>query len=104
MASNASLQRDGATLRASGTLDRAAATALWPQLDSLLAGVSTLQLDAIERLDSAGLALLAEAAARVRDGGGNLDVIGCAAVLDELRAAYRLSTNLDFQASSPETT
>ncbi len=98
MASNGALQRDGNVLLASGTFDRAAATALWPQLIALLPGTQQLDLGGVQRLDSAGLALLAEAAARLRATGIEPAVIGTPPGLDELRAAYRLSPALDFQA------
>jgi phospholipid transport system transporter-binding protein len=93
------LRRDGTTVLASGTLDRAAATALWPQVGALLAGATTLDLSGVSRLDSAGLALLAEIAAGLRSRqDGAAAVTGTAPGLEELRAAYRLSPALDFQA------
>lgn len=100
MASNdARLHRAGDALIATGALDRNAATALWPQLRGLLEGAARLDLSGVTRLDSAGLALLAEAAARLRSGrGGDVAVLGTPPGLEELRAAYRLSPVLDFQA------
>ncbi len=99
MASNGALRRDGEALVLTGALDRAAATALWPQALSQLAGVRTLDLSAVERLDSAGVALVAELAARLRrQGAGTVDVRGTPPGLEELQAAYRLSPALDFQA------
>ncbi len=99
MASNGALRRDGGTLAASGVFDRAAATQLWQQVDDLLPGAAALDLSAIERLDSAGLALLAEVAARLRQQHGDaVTVAGTPPGLEELRAAYRLSPALDFQA------
>ncbi len=100
MASNsATLRRDGDALVFSGVLDRTAATALWPQAAPLLAGVARLDLRDVAQLDSAGLALLAELAERARAQRGQpVDVVGSPAGLDELRAAYRLSPTLDFQA------
>lgn len=100
MASNdAELRRDGDTLLARGALDRAAASALWPRLQGLLEGAARLDLSGVTRLDSAGLALLAEAAAQLRARrGGEVAVLGTPPGLEELRAAYRLSPGLDFQA------
>lgn len=102
------LQRDGDTLRASGVFDRAAVTALWPQAQRLVAGARQLDLSAITRLDSAGLALLAETAARLPSGSAatrtgterpntSATVLGAPPGLEELRAAYRLSPHLAFQ-------
>lgn len=100
MASNdARLYRAGDALLATGALDRSAATTLWPQLQGLLEGAARLDLSGVTRLDSAGLALLAEATARLRSRrGGAVAVLGMPPGLEELRAAYRLSPALDFQA------
>jgi phospholipid transport system transporter-binding protein len=100
VASNAaSARRDGTALVFSGVLDRAAATALWPSLTSL-DGVLQLDLTAVTRVDSAGVALLAELAARLRDRGGAPTIVGSPAGFNELCAAYRLAPTLDFNAPS----
>ncbi|PPV07576.1 hypothetical protein XBLMG947_1554 [Xanthomonas bromi] len=96
MASN-TVQRTGEALVITGVLDRAAVTAAWPQAIAQLDGARTLDLAGVQRLDSAGVAMLAELAARLRQA-GNGAVVGEASGLDELRAAYRLSPTLDFQA------
>jgi len=102
VASNAALRREGDALVLTGALDRAAVTALWAPASVALAGVRTLDLRAVERVDSAGVALLAELAARLRAGGaGQPQVIGTPDGLAELTAAYRLTSTLDFQASPP---
>lgn len=98
MASDATCRIEGGTLHLAGVLDRAAVVALWPQLARSLGPLRQLDLHAVERIDSAGLALLGEIAARLRaNGGGAID--GTPAGLDELRTAYRLSPDLDFNAS-----
>ena len=56
------------------------------------ADVDTFDLRAVDRIDSAGLALLAELAGRC-DG---VDVLGEPAGLAELRTAYRLDAALAF--------
>lgn len=81
------------TLTFAGTLDRAAVPALWLQLYKQMAGVRRFDLTAVDRVDSAGLALLAELAAA-----GGIAVHGQPAGLDELRAAYRLQDDLSFAA------
>ena len=99
MASNSSVQRNGEALVLTGVLDRAAVVTAWPQAIAQLNGVRTLDLSGIQRLDSAGVAMLSELAARLRgNGSGPVSVMGVASGLDELRAAYRLSPTLDFQA------
>lgn len=100
MASNpARVQREGTSLVFSGVLDRAAVTVLWPSL-SALEGVQQLDLAAVPRVDSAGLALLAEVAARLRTRGVAPAIIGAPDGLNELSAAYRLAPTLDFNALS----
>ena len=100
MASNALALLEGDTLRLRGVLDRAAVIALWPQLQALPAQLARLELGEVERVDSAGLALLAELAARARKAGHALAISGAPAGFNELSAAYRLSPNLDFNATS----
>jgi phospholipid transport system transporter-binding protein len=92
-----SLHRDGPVLRLTGTLDRAAATAAWPALLPLLDGTRTLDLSGVQRLDSAGLALLAEAVDRLDAPA----IVGAPDRLAELRAAYRLDAALRFADPTP---
>ncbi|WP_242111670.1 STAS domain-containing protein [Luteimonas aquatica] len=94
-AATAQVRRDGDALVFSGALLRAGVTALWKQVGAP-AGVRRLDLRAVERLDSAGLALLAELAARA---GGEVAIDGEPAGLAELRAAYRLTPGLAFAAA-----
>ena len=91
-ATAASLQREGDRLRFSGTLDRSAATALWPQALAASAGTQVLDVTAVEAPDSAGLALLVALAERM-DGAS---IEGRPHGLAELLAAYRLTPALAF--------
>lgn len=93
-------RREGEVLHVEGRLDRAAAIALWPSLPALADGARALELGAIQALDSAGLALLAETAARMRQA-GPVQVRGDAAGLAELRAAYRLDPRLEYAGATP---
>ena len=68
-ATDASLRREGDALVFTGALDRAAAATLWPQASAQLAGAQRIVLTHVTTVDSAGLALLAELAARLRAGG-----------------------------------
>ncbi|GAB3387423.1 STAS domain-containing protein [Lysobacter fragariae] len=90
----ATLSRTDDTLVFAGELDRAAVALLWPQAQAKLAGARALDLTALTRIDSAGLALLAELAAHI-DG---VRVVGTPPGLGELRAAYRLQDDLSFTA------
>lgn len=98
MASNATVQIDGPRACFTGVLDREAVVALWPQLKALPRTVTALELGAVTRLDSAGLALLAELAALARTDGRTLVLNGSPAGFNELSAAYRLAPSLDFTA------
>ena len=100
MASNASSAAlDNGVLRLSGTLDRSAVTALWPQVQSLSGTVQVIDLQQVPRVDSAGIALLAELAARARQQGRTVRLEGAPEGLLELGAAYRLAPDLDFTAN-----
>jgi len=82
---------DGAVLAITGPLERAAVPALWRALPASLDGVDTLDVTAVPRVDSAGLALLAELQARA---GGRLALRGDPEGLAGLRSAYRLNAGL----------
>jgi phospholipid transport system transporter-binding protein len=97
VASDATCRIENGTLHLAGALDRAAVVELWPQLARGLGPLRQLDLQAVERVDSAGLALLGEIAARLRANGGGA-ITGTPPGLDELRAAYRLLPDLDFNA------
>ena len=86
-------RRDGDALLFSGALQRDAAAALWRQALVLLPGTARFDLLEVAHVDSAGLAVLAELAARVD---GDISVTGDPPGLSGLRAAYRLSPNLGF--------
>lgn len=90
----ATFQREGDDLVFGGALDRAAAVALWPQASRSTAGAQRIVLTNVTTVDSAGLALLAELAARLRQAGQTPQLIGEPAGLAELRAAYRLEPSL----------
>jgi phospholipid transport system transporter-binding protein len=90
------VRRDGDALIFAGALDRAAAAALWPSASKMLAGAQRIVLTKVTSVDSAGLALLAELAARLRAAGAVPHLEGEPAGLSELRTAYRLTSGLDF--------
>lgn len=81
---------DGDVLRIEGRLDRAAVPGLWRQLQPQLGGMRSIDLHAVDAVDSAGLALLAELAA------SGLRIDGAPAGFAELTAAYRLDGSLGF--------
>ncbi len=84
--------REGDALRFEGALLREVVPALWRQALPLLAGARRLDLRAVPRVDSAGVAFLAELAARADAPA----VEGAPEGLEALRMAYRLSPGLAF--------
>ena len=94
-ATEASARRDGDVLHFSGAVVRASVPALWRAAQPQVAGARGIDIAAVTRIDSAGLALLsalAGAAAR----GAPIEVTGTPPGLAELRAAYRLDAALGF--------
>ena len=89
----AGLERNGETLRFTGALLRDQVAGAWRHALPLLVGARRFDLTALTRVDSAGVALLAELAARA---GSGLTIGGAPAGLAELRAAYRLQPDLGF--------
>ena len=90
---DASVERDGDTLRFRGALLRAGCAALWRQSLPLVPGVRRFVLEEVTGADSAGVALLAELAART---GHGVTFDGEPDGLRLLRAAYRLGPTLAF--------
>ena len=86
------MRRDGAALRLSGTLDRNAATSLWPQASAAVGDANVLDVTAVDVVDSAGLAMLVALAARMDD----VRIEGAPRGMDDLLAAYRLTPTLAF--------
>jgi phospholipid transport system transporter-binding protein len=85
--------RDGDTLVFSGALSRDVVAGLWPRALALVAGARRFSLEGVASVDSAGLALLAELAART---GQRVAIAGSPQGLAELQSAYRLDATLAF--------
>ena len=87
------LQRDADVVRFSGDVVVNAITAgAWTSALAALGGARRFDLSGVGRVDSAGMALLAELAQRA----GGVVVEGDPAGLAALRAAYRLTPTLDY--------
>lgn len=89
----AAVDRPGALLRLRGRLDRTSVPTLWPQALRVLDGAQGLDLHAVETLDSAGLALLAELATRIATT-ATVRIEGQPPGLAGLCAAYRMGPDL----------
>ncbi len=92
--SDCGVRRDGDALVFSGALTCDAVAALWKQASAALDGARRLDLTAVDEVDSAGLAMLAELAGRA----GGIEPLGNPTGLADLRTAYRLSPVLGFAA------
>ncbi len=77
-----------------GVLTRPVVASAWRAAEPLLTGATRIDLTAVSRLDSAGLALLATLARAA----GIRDIEGTPAGHAELRAAYRLDDSLACSA------
>ena len=88
----ATVERTGALLRLRGRLDRASVSRIWPQALAALAGAQALDLHAVDALDSAGLAMLAELAERLPPNARRIE--GEPPGLAALCAAYRMNADL----------
>jgi len=89
----ASATRVGEALRFAGALSADRVPSLWRQALPLTTGATRFELADVARVDSAGVALLAELAARA---GTAVAIAGNPSGLAELRAAYRLQADLGF--------
>ena len=87
-----SLQREAEALRFRGDLVVGAIAGLWKPALALLPGTRRFDLAGVGRVDSAGVALLAELAERA----GAVAIEGDPTGLAPLRAAYRLSPALRY--------
>ncbi len=91
-ADTATIVRTSETLRFEGALVRTAVVRLWPQPAAVLNGVQRFDLHGLNRIDSAGLALLS----LLSEHCGSVAIEGTPPGFTELRAAYRLGDDLGF--------
>lgn len=99
-AAEARVERADALLRLRGRLVRASVAEVWPQALAALDGVHALDLHAVEALDSAGLALLAELLERLPPQ-DTPRIEGQPPGLAGLRAAYRMNADLARAQGTP---
>ena len=92
---SARVERTGTSLRFAGALTRAHVADAWRRACKQLDGIDAFDLSAVDRVDSAGVALLAELATRA---GGAVAIAGNPPGLADLRGAYRLTPSLAFAA------
>lgn len=90
MAETLSWTSQETTLALSGQLDRESLLPLWQQREALLAGKRTLDISALERVDSAGLALLTHVYQQQAKS-GEFAIVGANDRLKTLIALYNLN-------------
>jgi phospholipid transport system transporter-binding protein len=84
--------RDADTLRFAGELVTAGLRSAWARALPMLPGVDEFDIAGVSRIDSAGVAFLAELAQRA----GGVAIAGDPPRLSALRAAYRLTPTLAY--------
>ena len=90
------VHQNGDALVFTGLLSRDVVSSLWHELPADMRGLRCLDLRAVERIDSSGLALLSMLLMRAE---GGLAFVGDPPGLEALRAAYRLDENLGFAST-----
>lgn len=83
-------QQQATALRLSGKLDHESLLPLWNQRNTLMQGISEIDLSGLSRVDSAGLALLVHLQDIVRRQGSHLEFNGIPDKLQSLIALYNL--------------
>lgn len=68
-------QQQATALRLSGMLDHESLLPLWEQRNTVMQGISEIDLSGLERVDSAGLALLVHLQDIVRRQGGSWHLV-----------------------------
>lgn len=94
MTGQLSWTRDGEMLALRGELDQDILVPLWEARAQVTDGVSVIDLNAVTRIDTAGLALLVHFIARVRQQGGDVKLIGKSENLQTLVRLYNLPVDM----------
>lgn len=92
----AAIRREGETLHVEGALLRADIARLWRNPPATFVGLRRIDLGGVDRIDSAGLAMLSLIAAQNEGVAIDGVIDGTPEGLPELRAAYRLNDSLGF--------
>lgn len=90
MAESLSWQAAGDTLRLQGELDRDTLLSFWTQRDAVLPGIRFLDVSRLDRVDSAGVAMMLHLCAFQAKQGGTLALSGVTEKLRTLIALYKL--------------
>ncbi|MEX0558369.1 protein YrbB [Raoultella terrigena] len=94
MSGQLSWTRSGECLALQGELDQDLLVPLWDDRLQVTEGVSTIDLNAVTRVDTAGLALLVHFVALIRRQGREAQLIGKSDNLQTLIALYNLPADM----------
>ncbi|OMP92987.1 lipid asymmetry maintenance protein MlaB [Raoultella terrigena] len=94
MSGQLSWTRSGERLALQGELDQDLLVPLWDDRAQATEGVSTIDLSAVTRVDTAGLALLVHFVALIRRQGREAQLIGKSDNLQTLIALYNLPADM----------
>lgn len=94
MAQQFSWQRSGDVLRLQGVLEEETLAPLWEARHEATSGLRVIELNGLERVDTAGLALLIQLVALVKKQGVALRMEGGSENLMTLAKLYNLPENL----------
>ncbi|HIG8798003.1 TPA: lipid asymmetry maintenance protein MlaB [Raoultella terrigena] len=94
MSGQLSWNRSGERLALQGELDQDLLVPLWDDRLQVTEGVSTIDLNAVTRVDTAGLALLVHFVALIRRQGREAQLIGKSDNLQTLIALYNLPADM----------
>lgn len=89
-----SWQQDGQVLSLRGELTSVTLLPLWKQLHDVVSGVSVVDVGALTRVDTAGLALLIHLTGEAKEQGERIALRGMSDKLVTLAALYNLPENL----------
>ena len=94
MAGELSWQREAATLHLVGELDSDTVGQIWHKREQIMAGVKVLNLSALSRVDTAGLALLIHLVAFARQHHAEIALQGATDNLQTLTTLYNLPEDI----------
>ncbi len=101
MAESLSWQAEGDTLLLQGELDRDTLLSLWTQRDAVLPGIRFLDVSGLDRVDSAGVAMMLHICASRAKQGGTLVLTGVTEKLRTLITLYKLQDILPSRDDLP---
>ena len=94
MAETLTWSREDARLILRGELDQETVGALWKQRNAAMSGVTIIDLNAVERVDTSGLAMLLHLVHIGQQGGNRINLDGISDKLTTLAKLYNLPADL----------